>query len=124
MSVAGSLKKLTLDGVTFRLAADADINTKFGDFESEVIPTSGEGLRKMTKRTQMADGVDVTVDTSELELLETLSERTDSYPLAYKNANGDLFTSEGGISIDDSSSQDSKVTIKILPVKKWEKFIA
>ena len=124
MGVAGSGKKLTLDGTTFRLPADAEINTKFGDFDSEVIATSGEGLRKMTKRPQMADGVDVVVDAAEKELLITLSERTDAYPLSYKDASDDLYTSKGGISIDDSSIQDGKVTIKILPIQKWEIFAA
>lgn len=122
MGVAGSAKKLTLDGTTFRLPADADINTKFGDFESEVIPTSGEALRKMTKRPQMADGVDVIVDASEKELLIALSERTDAYTISYKDAANVLYTSKGGISIDDSSSQDGKVTIKILPIQRWDIF--
>ncbi len=122
MTVAGSVKKLTLDGTTFRLAADAEINTKFGAFESETIPTSGEDMRKMTRRSQMADGVDVTVDAVEKELLIALSERTDAYALSYKDASGVLHTSKGGISIDDSSTQDGKVTIKILPLQKWEIF--
>jgi hypothetical protein len=122
MSVSGSAQGLTLDGVRFRIPADADINTKFGEFESEIIPTSGDGVRKMTKRAQMADGVDVTAGATEKELLIALSERTDSFTLAYKDAAGVLYTSEGGISIDDSSSQDGKVTIKILPLKKWEIF--
>jgi hypothetical protein len=119
---AGSARKLTLDGVTFRLPTDADINTKFGDFESEIIPTSGEGMRKMTKRAQMADGVDVTVDAAEKALLIALSERTDAYPISYKDGSNVLHTTKGGISIDDSSTQDSKVTIKILPTEKWEIF--
>jgi hypothetical protein len=78
----------------------------------------------MTKRAQMADGVDVTVDAEEKELLIALSERTDAYPISYKDASDDLYTTKGGISIDDSSSQDSKVTIKILPTEKWEIFAA
>ncbi|MCK5219321.1 hypothetical protein KAR10_07360, partial [bacterium] len=106
MSVAGSIRKLTLDGVTFLMAGDADINTKFSDYESEVIATSGEGKRKMVKRPQIADGVDVTVNAAEKVLLIALANRTDSYTLAYNDASNDLYTSEGGISIDDSSSQD------------------
>ncbi len=124
MSVGGSGRKLTLDGVTFRLAGDAEINTKFSDYESEVIPTSGEGHRKMVKRSQMADGVDVTVNAAEKELLIALANRTDPFTLSYKEISGDLYTSEGGISIDDSSIQDGKVTIKILPLKKWDIFAA
>jgi hypothetical protein len=122
MSVSGSSKKLTLDGVTFRLPMDADINIKFGDYESDLISTSGEAIRKMTKRPQMADGVDVSVDAAEKALLIALSNRTDAFTIAYKDAANVLHTSRGGISIDDSSSQDGKVTIKILPLDKWEIF--
>lgn len=121
--VSGSSKKLTLDGVTFRLAMDADINTKHGRFESELIATSGKPMRKMTGRPQIADGVDVTLNASELILLIALSNRTDDYTLSYKDAAGNLWTNSGSISIDDTSTQDGKATIKILANDDWEPFI-
>lgn len=51
-----------------------------------------------------------------------LSERTDAYTISYKDASDVLHTSKGGISIDDSSIQDGKITIKLLPIQQWDIF--
>jgi len=46
--VTGTLRKVTINGVTYDVFADANIKVIPSAYENTVIPTSGRNLRKMT----------------------------------------------------------------------------
>lgn len=120
----GSIKKLVLDGVTYDVPGDTNISEMGGAFESEGIPTSGRTMIKMTRRAETRDGVVVGCNGAERELLQELSERTTPFTMAYTTAGGDIYRADGNINFENRETEESKATLQLIPVGKWNAFLA
>lgn len=124
IDTVGTLRKVTLDGVTFRTSADADISQVRGRYTNEAVATSGPTMKKQTARVEEATGVDLVTNAAEYEVLKDLANRTKDFPMSYTTAAGDVYRATGFINLDKRQTQDGKTTISLLPRQEWEAFIA
>ena len=122
--VAGSNRKLTIDGISYRVAADANFSETFTKFENDVIATSGSGMKKKTKRIQRVEGVVLLTNAAERIELEAAAESIDDLKLSYQNAAGDEYKSEGTIEIEGNETEENRTSVTLLPTGDWTPFVA
>jgi hypothetical protein len=123
-NVTGSIRKVTLDGVTFEAFSSANFKETGSQYMNEAIATSGENLRKVTKRPDVVEGVELKVNGEERDYLVSLNERLDDFPMSYETANGDVRRCTGWIEFESRETEDSKATVKMFPRNRWEEFLA
>lgn len=122
--VSGTIRKLTLDGITFDVMADTNISETGGPFENENIPTSGRNIRKMTRRPENREGVVVGANGAERQTLRTLSQRTDNFPMSYTTAGADVYRAQGGIEFENRETEENRASLQLLPIGEWAPFLA
>ena len=122
--VSGSIRKVTLDGTTFDVAADTNIKETVSGYENDVVPTSGRNIRKMTKRAEVVEGVTILANGHEREILKELAERTEDFPMSYETAGGDVYRATGWIEIESRETEELKAAVKMFPRNSWESFVA
>ena len=120
--IAGSLRKLTIEGISFDVAADADFSEIFTQFENAMVPTSGGAMRKMTKRIVAVEGVVLITDADERLVLKDFAEGLDNVKITYTNAAEDSYRCEGTIEIENNSTEENRTSCTIQPVGDWTKF--
>jgi len=122
-NISGTLRKVTLNGMTFSVFADTDVTEIAGAFDRESVPTTGPNMSKMTRRTQNREGLTIAANGDEFDILTGLSERTDPFPMSYETAAGDVFRATGFIHLENRSTADMKVTVQLQPVDEWSQFV-
>jgi hypothetical protein len=124
MTVSGSVRNLTLDGISFPVAADANLSEMGSQFENDMVPTSGDNLLKKTKRAQKVEGVVLIVDSVERELLRDLNDRTEDFAISYETADGTVRSTSGQIQFDTRETEENRATITLLPRGGWNTLTA
>jgi len=124
VAVAGSLRKLTVDGVSYNVAADANVSEIITQFENSMIPTSGAAMRKMMKRVPTRESVVLITDGADREALISVAEGLGDVPISYTNAAGDTYRCQGIIEIENNETEENRTTVQILPSGVWTAFLA
>ena len=122
--ISGSNRKLTIEGISYDVAADANFSEMLSSFENSMIPTSGKNMRKMMKRVQTREGVVLITDADERIQLQSVAESIDDVKLSYQNAAGDEFKAEGTIEVEVNETEDNRTNCILLPRGTWTPFIA
>lgn len=123
-NITGSLRKVTLDGVTYRVMADANIDEIGSGFETSGVPTSGGTMFKKMRRVQERTGVVLACNGMERDQLKALSDRLTTYPMSYETASGDVFRATGMIEFEKRETEEGKASIKMIPEGEWQSFLA
>lgn len=118
----GSILKVTLDGVTYKAAADSDLAQMNGKFTNEAVVTSGGNMQKKTKRAETVESVDLVTNVLEHEQIVALSQRTAFFPMSYVTADGSVYRATGFIDLERRQTADGKTTIKMIPRYGWDLF--
>ncbi len=121
--VVGSLRKVTIDGVTFRVAADGGFSGPGSIYENTSIPTSGGNVRKMVKRAPVKEGLTLICNGSERDELQDIADSRDDVPLAVETAAGDIYRATGWIEFEGYESEEGKATIQMHPRDTWTTFL-
>lgn len=124
VDIAGTPKKLILNGITFDFAADTNISEIGSSYENEVIVTSGRNILKQTKRSANREGVTIIANGAERELLEELAESATPFSMSYELASGDVYRTVGWIEFENRETEENRATLQLLPQTKWESFKA
>ncbi len=122
--VSGSIKKVTLNGVTYDVMADANVSEVGGGTANDMLPTSGRNVRKTTKRVQTREGIILACNGSERELLQALSESDGDFPMSYETAGGDTYRATGVIEFESRETEENRATVTLLPRGEWSTFLA
>lgn len=124
--IVGTPRKVTLDGITFDVMADANFSEMGSGNEKEGVPTSGRTLQKITKRSKTVESVTLACNGDERSVLEELDSRLVNFPMSYENAAGDVYRSVGFIWFENRETENNSATIQMHPAEdnKWEAFIA
>jgi len=112
---SGTPRKLTLDGVSYDVAADTNITLNLSPYETEGIPSSGRTMMKRTKRTQTAESITILASPTEQDALRILAERLDVFPCAITMADGAIWRTTGNINFESVESEENRATIIIIP---------
>lgn len=122
--IVGALRKVTLDGITFDVFPDANVNEVGSAWENSPVPTSGRTLRKMMKRTESREGVVLACNGAERDILKELSERQEDYTMSYQLASGDVYRCKGFIEFENRETEEGRASIQMHPRTAWEPFLA
>lgn len=122
--LVGTLKKVTLDGITFNAHADANISETGSKNENSSLATSGRNLRKVLKRPEIRESVVLACNGAEREIIKQLDERLDDFPMSYTTAAGDVYRCSGWIVFESRETEEGRATIQMHPREDWESFLA
>lgn len=120
MAKSGSIRQLTLAGVSYDVAADADFaRTPNQAIEGQA--TSGPTNFKYTKQVAMVEGIDIVAAGADRENLLAIAEGTDLITVSYTTADGSAYKSSvTAVTITGDVTQDAKVTVTAIPEGIWE----
>lgn len=119
---AGSIKKATVDGIPFNVAADANIALN-PRVEKEPIPHSGGNMIKRTLAGAIAEAVKFILTPSEYDVLRGLADGEGDIPMAYDMADGSSIKSQGQVMLGPYQSDDSSCEVQYLTsTGEWEIF--
>jgi len=125
--VSGSPRKVTLDGVPYRVAGDANITLNLSPYETEGVPTSGNTMFKKTLRAPTAESIPLIANPVEQDLIRQLAERLDTFPMSITLADNSVYTCVGQINFENVESEENRASIIIIPdrsVGAWQLFAA
>lgn len=117
-AIGGSIESVNLNGRTFAIAADADVNRKHGGFENEV-QANGDGSGRLIK-TRVPWGLEglqlaIDDDRGDQEFLQDLSNTKGFFPINATYASGAVFQGTGQITGDlQSSNQAATGAVKLM----------
>jgi hypothetical protein len=120
--LVGSLRKITLDGVTYNVHATSGFSGPGSLYENTSIPTSGQNMRKMVKRANVKEKIELICNAIEADDLKTLSESTGDITMAIETAAGDVYRTTGWIAYEGFESEEGKVTLNLHPRTDWTLF--
>ena len=124
VDVSGSIRKFTLEGISFRVSADTNVSRKPTNVENDMIPTSGSSMQKKTRMTPKAEGFNLIVNGEEMETIKSFAEGLDKIKVSYETAGGDVYRCEGQIEVESHESEENKATVTVLPDGDWTAFTA
>jgi len=124
---SGSIKNLSLDGLSLRVAFDTNINLQISPYENEAIASSGKSMLKKTLRSPNAEGVTVLANPLEQEQLKSLSERLEPFPISVELADTSVYRTTGYIDFPGVETEENRAEITIIPdraIDAWSLFAA
>lgn len=124
MSVSGSLRKVTLAGVTYRAFGDVNISKTGSRFEVEYVPTSGNAVKKMSKRVENIENIVLDLDDVQRDVVKALSESTGEFEMSITLANGAVYTATGSVNYDTFESEENRSAITMMSQNGWTLFAA
>lgn len=96
----GSVESVTLDGQTFSVAADADVQMKLGGFENEVQP-NGDGTARQIKTRIPWSLADLTLsidpEGGDLEFIQKLADGQVFFPCTITEVSGAIWQGNGQV---------------------------
>ena len=122
--ITGTLRKVTLDGITFDVMGDTNVTEMGSAFQNEAVPTSGRNLRKMTRRAETREGIVLACNGAERDVLQELAERTTDFPMSYETAAGDVYRATGFIEFESRETEEGRATVQLIPRNGWDSFLA
>ena len=110
---SGSIIKAVIDGITYVVAADANVpNTP--RVMNEATPHSGGNEKKVTIQHGAIEGLTLILSETEHDNLKTLQESTrDNIPMSYTRASGAVYTGKGWFNLDNYESEENKCDVTL-----------
>lgn len=124
---SGTPRKIILDGLPFVVAGDTNITLNISPFETEGVPSSGNTMFKMTRRSPNAESIPVLAEPAEQDILRQFSERISSFPMSITLADNSVYRTVGRINFENVETEENRANIMLIPDKSvgaWELFAA
>lgn len=121
---SGSIRKLTIEGISYDVAADANFSEDFSGYENEREATSGASMLRKTKKVQMLEGVVLKTNAQERIQLNSFAAEIEDIKISYTNANGDEYKCNGSINIESNETESNRTTISVSASTAWTPFPA
>lgn len=118
MSVTGTPRSFSLEGISFDVAGDANISL-VPIYENSKIPTSGKAMSKKVKRVPRAESLVLIMTWAEYIVVERLNESNEDLKFSIEFADGTFAKTEGTFDIESFESEEGRLTISIDPSLKW-----
>lgn len=121
----GSIRKLTIGGVTFDVMADTNVTVNLSPFETEGMPTSGETMFKMTFRTPTMEAIALAADSEEAESLRAVAELQINSTMSMELADASTWKGSGRINFENYETEEGRANIILIPNRSrnaWTRF--
>jgi hypothetical protein len=122
--ISGSIRKISVNGITYRTAADCNITMPISNYETTAVPTSGDNMLKMVKRSLVLEGIVLITNADERAQLKLEAESLATYTLSVTNAAGDTDRATGKIHIENHETEENRTSIQMLPTNDWTVSVA
>jgi len=124
-NISGSIRKLTLNSVTYDVLHDANFDIIGSGYENTALPTSGDAIRKMQKRVKAIESVIVKANGAEKEALTAGADDTKDIPMAFTTAAGDTYRAVGFYEFAKLQTEELRAELKLYPrnSKGWQPFL-
>jgi len=119
MRIAGTPKTVRIGGIEFSVPADANFKINLTTFKSEVLPTTGDNMRKMTKQAVSIMGCPIIGDVHEMDMLRAIAESPSDTRMSVTLADGSTYSATGFINMNEIESSDYKCLVDMFPRAKW-----
>src|SRR4030042_1108333 len=113
----GTLRKIVIDGITFDVFADTNVEFNPSKFKTEGMPTTGKTMFKMTRVVMEKKGIGIATAHAEMETLKEKAESLADVTLAVEYADGSVYRATGRIDFEGYESDSGKSTIRMIPVR-------
>lgn len=120
--VTGSIRKFTVEGISFRVMADSNFSRRPINVENTMIATSGKAMQKKTRMVPALEGVVLAVNAEEMESLKSFAEGLEPIKVTYQTAAGDEYRCTGQINIEAHESEEGRATVTVAPQDDWTAF--
>lgn len=121
---AGSLLDVSINGVTYHPAFDANAARQHSIFLNERIAYPGGSMLKKTLQIALAEGIVVIATVAEQDQLRNWAEGTSDLTLAYTDAGGNSFQAVGSINLEPMESEENRVSLSLQPRNGWTSVLA
>ena len=122
--VSGSIRKFTVEGISFRVAADANFSRRPINVENSMVPTSGKSMQKKVRMVPVLEGATLIVNAEEMEVLKSYAEGLDLIKVTYQDAAGNEFRCTGQINVEAHESEENRANVTVQPEEDWTPFLA
>ena len=122
--VSGSIVKVTINGTTYDVVADMNLDQVPTRFKNEAKASSGRNMRVMTRQVEEAKSVQILCNATERTNLKAVAEQLGDTTLAYTTADTSVYRASGWIDFEKWESKESTATLTLFPRDKWEIFAA
>jgi hypothetical protein len=122
--MAGTMKKLTINGISFDCVSDADWTEVFAGFTNSILQTSGGGVVVQETRTREVSGVQISLQGGDRTLLKDMIEGGTILDISYTNRDGDRYSGRGTINTDGRTTMKNVATLTLLPIGDWTEELA
>jgi hypothetical protein len=122
--VVGSIRKFTVEGISYRVAADANVKRKPTNVENSMLPTSGKSMQQKKRIVPSAEGFDLVLNADEAVSIKSFAEGLEVVKISYTTAAGDVYRCTGQISLDAHESETGKAAVTVHPEEDWTAFPA
>jgi hypothetical protein len=124
MSVAGTPRAFTIEGIPFDLAADVNVSRMLNGYENSKIATSGSAMSKKIKRVPTAESVVLVTNEREKDQLRSFADGLDDLKFSFTWISGDVVKCQGIFNIESDESEENRTTIVVHPTDQWTFFPA
>lgn len=108
MAKAGSIKKVTIDGPSYNVAADANASNTPRVMTESVVHSGGND-RKDTLQHGGVESVTLILSEIEHQTLRTLQDTgRDDIPMSYTRAGGSVYSGKGWFNLDNYESEENR----------------
>lgn len=116
MSVAGSIKSVTVAGFTLNPVGDSSGKFPVSNFETEATATAGEPIIKYSRKVNTIEGIEFAVTPSQAESIGAIANRTIPYDTTIVLMDDSIYQGQSIISAKERDSMEGKMGIDFHPV--------
>lgn len=123
MSVSGSPRKFTHNGITYNVKADANVSRNPEKTVEGLRHTGGVSMQETLENAQL-EAISLDLSVAEYQQLQA-AVATGVHPSSFEYANGDVIRGDSQVVLGAHESQTNKCDITAIPLAgKWEAFLA
>ena len=122
--MAGTMRKLTISGISFDCVSDADWTEMFAGFTNSILQTSGGGVVVQETRTREVSGVQISLQSGDMSLLKQIIESGQVVDMSYVNRDGDRYSGRGTVNTEGRTTMRGVATLTLLPIGDWTEELA
>ena len=119
--MSGTWKRVSIDGSSYNVKAEADATLMGGSVENAPIPHSGGTAQKQTRRPDSITGVILVLDPGEHARLKARNDnptKKPGYSMSATDNEGNTYKSSGFINYQGMGNMENTGTVDLIPMVK------
>lgn len=127
IDTSGTIRKVVINGVTYRVPFDINLTINLSAFETEGIASYGATMMKKVLRMPNVEGCVLLTNPLEAERLRDVAEGITDVTIAFELGDGSTYRGTGQINYENWETEDNRSTLTLIPnkaLKAWTLFAA